>query len=188
MGKIILVTGGARSGKSAFAERYAKAHGRKIAYIATAQVYDAEMELRVRLHKSRRPAAWRTYEAPSHADQAFREAASSHDLILFDCLTVYTSNCLLRAKSASIEERGGEVMREIASLLLAAQEEKATSIFVTNEVGAGIVPENALAREYRDLAGRVNQRFAASAAAVYLVVSGIAVNISELAVHLEKGE
>ena len=93
-GEIILVTGGARSGKSAFAERYVATHGRRIAYIATAQVLDDEMRYRVELHKRRRPETWRTYEAPFAAEQAIAKAASDRDTILFDCVTIYLSNLL----------------------------------------------------------------------------------------------
>lgn len=186
MSKIILVTGGARSGKSSFAEEYTARLGKKIAYIATAQIYDSEMSLRVRLHKERRPADWQTYEAPFNAAAAIREASKRHDTILFDCLTVYLSNQLLNAVGGSIEERYLEIMADIDQLLMAAQEVSANIIFVTNEVGAGIVPENALAREYRDLAGKINQRIAKAAEEVYLVVSGIAVDIKKLAVNISE--
>lgn len=185
MAKIVLVTGGVRSGKSTFAEKYAAQLGKKIAYIATAQVYDEEMYQRVRLHKARRPSAWKTYEAPYHAAKTLRKAAVEHDTILFDCLTVYISNQLLQTNGASAEERAANVINDIEDLLIAAKEVSANVIFVTNEVGCGIVPENALAREYRDLAGRINQRFAQIADEVYLVISSLPVEIKKLAVHLD---
>ena len=90
-GKIILVTGGARSGKSAFAEKLA-AKGKKVAYIATAQIFDNEMAFRVKLHKKRRPVNWQTFEAPFNAEDAIMQAAADNDVILFDCITLYISN------------------------------------------------------------------------------------------------
>ena len=183
MGKIILVTGGARSGKSVFAERYIERHARNVAYIATAQIYDQEMRARVDRHQARRPSHWRTYEAPLHADQVLCEAASQADAILFDCLTLYTSNLLLASEElGDAEARFSFVMREIKKLIHSAQEAGKTVVFVTNEVGMGIVPDNPLAREYRDLAGIANQKIAAEADEVYLVVSGLAVELKKIAV------
>ncbi|MDT8901739.1 bifunctional adenosylcobinamide kinase/adenosylcobinamide-phosphate guanylyltransferase [Anaeroselena agilis] len=181
-GKIVLVTGGARSGKSAFAEKYVAALGVPVAYIATAETLDAEMAARVALHRARRPASWQTYEAPRAAHQALGRAAEAAGAVLFDCLTVYVANLLLDpAAAATAEERHSQITGEIARLAAAARTVSATVVFVTNEVGAGIVPDNALAREYRDLAGLANQRLAAVADEVYLVVSGIAVDIKKLA-------
>lgn len=189
MSKIILVTGGARSGKSLFAEKYAHQIGTKIAYIATAQIYDNEMKNRVDIHRSRRPAEWKTFEAPYAAEQAIYEADETADTILFDCLTIYTSNLLL-AQTAPIDkaDRYQSVKQAIDRLIKSVESINSTVIFVTNEVGMSIVPENALAREYRDLAGMVNQMVAASAHEVYLVVSGIPVNIKALAVKLAEEE
>jgi adenosylcobinamide kinase/adenosylcobinamide-phosphate guanylyltransferase len=184
MSKLILVTGGARSGKSGFAERYAAKLGGKIAYIATAEIYDEEMAARIRLHRASRPSFWQTYEAPFEAAKAIDEAAKEHDTILFDCLTVYASNQLLKAEEKSRAARFDKVMADISEVINAALKSERNIIFVTNEVGAGIVPENALAREYRDLAGKINQKFAKAAAEVYMVISGIAVNIKNLSVEL----
>ncbi len=186
---IVLVTGGARSGKSTFAERYAAQGGRKVAYIATAQIYDEEMQERVKLHQSRRPAGWPTFEAPYQAEQAMAQAVQCADAVLFDCLTLYTSNLLLAPTApADREERGQAVLAAIDKLLASARQDQAEVIFVTNEVGAGIVPDNALAREYRDVAGLVNQKVAGVADEVYLVVSGLAVELKKIAVSLGEGE
>ena len=186
MGQIILVTGGVRSGKSAFAERYA-AHcataGAQVAYIATAQVYDTEMQQRVDLHQARRPANWSTYEAPFFSENAIRAAGKSHGVILFDCITMFLSNDMLQYPEDE-QERDSFVLHveeRIGALIQAAQEVEATTIFVTNEVGAGIVPEHRLGRLYRDMAGLANQQIARSAAEVYLVTCGIPVNIKKLA-------
>lgn len=187
--KIVLVTGGARSGKSTFAERYAAQGGRKVAYIATAQIYDEEMQERVKLHQSRRPASWPTFEAPYQAEQAIAQAVQCADAVLFDCLTLYTSNLLLAPDApADREERYQAVLTAIDKLLSSAKQEQVDVIFVTNEVGAGIVPDNALAREYRDVAGLVNQKVARFADEVYLVVSGLAVELKKIAVSLGEDE
>jgi len=186
-GKIILVTGGARSGKSLFAEQYAIALGGPMAYIATAQIYDQEMESRIAVHRQRRADNWQTFEAPYDADQTMKLAAQEANIILFDCLTLYTSNLLLSPNTPNQpEEKHHYIMEQIDKLLVSARACKATVLFVTNEVGMGIVPDNALAREYRDIAGLVNQKVAACADEVYLVVSGLAVEIKKMAVNVNK--
>ena len=183
MGKIVLVTGGARSGKSRFAEQYAARFGKKVAYIATAGVYDEEMTFRVKLHRERRPKDWHTWEAPENAHFAIEEAGRAHDMILFDCLTLYISNLLCALENVRDSAANYELIREKISLLLeAAKEQDGTTIFVTNEVGAGIVPENHLAREYRDITGIANQLTARAADEVYVVSCGIAVDFKKLAV------
>ena len=181
MAKIILVTGGARSGKSAFAEKKAMRGGTRVAYIATAEVRDPEMSERVELHRQRRPAGWKTFEAPRQAEHAI-EAAAGMECILFDCLTVYASNCLLELPEEwSHPARREAVLAELDRLIAAALRFEGTVVFVTNEVGDGIVPENALAREFRDIAGLVNQKVAQAADEVYWVVCGLPVEIRQLA-------
>lgn len=186
-GKIILFTGGARSGKSLAAEQYAIAQGESLAYIATAQIYDQEMESRVALHRQRRANLWTTFEAPYDADQTIKLAGQEAKVILFDCLTLYTSNLLLDPKGPQDPEEKFEYMtKQIDKLLISARESQRTVIFVTNEVGMGVVPDNALARQYRDLSGSANQKVAAAADEVYLVVSGLAVDIKKLAVNFNR--
>lgn len=180
MGKIVLITGGARSGKSKFAENYVARTGKDIAYIATSQIFDDEMAYRVKLHRQRRPANWQTFEAPFNAHEAIKEAFNEHDTILFDCLTLYLSNylCQEEAQSLSLDDLSDNVsmlMKELISAVRSVTNK--TCVFVTNEVGAGIVPENELARKYRDLAGLCNQQIAKTADEVYLVVSGIPLQI-----------
>lgn len=185
--KIVLITGGSRSGKSVFAEQYAATYSEKVAYIATAQIYDQEMQARVALHRNRRPTSWQTFEAPYHAEQVILEAAKKADVILFDCLTLYTSNLLLSDSTpANREERYQYIIGEIEKLLSSSRESQATILFVTNEVGMGIVPENALAREYRDIAGMVNQKMAACADEVFLVTCGLSVEIKKIATQISK--
>ena len=182
MGKLILVTGGARSGKSGFAEKYAARFGTKVTYIATAEVYDDEMAYRVKLHRERRPAEWRTIEARTEAETAFDMAAKSgSDFILFDCLTIYISNIF--GALPGIEDSaavGREVAGSVSKIIEAAQRFPGTSLIVTNEVGSGIVPANRLSREYRDAAGLANQAVARAADEVYLVVCGLATELKRL--------
>ena len=185
MGKMILVTGGARSGKSAFAEKLARESDGKVAYIATAEAWDAEMEHRIALHRSRRPSDWQTYEAPTGADQVLDTLAGRCDTVLFDCLTVYLSNLLCAMTEEEQQDEAltyARVEQAAADLLRAAGDLPADArvIFVTNEVGDGIVPLNHLARLYRDLSGLMNQRIAAAADKVYLVCCGIPVDLKHL--------
>ena len=186
-GQLVLVTGGARSGKSTFAEKLAAREGQRIAYIATAQVFDEEMAFRVRLHRSRRPDSWQTFEAPFNAHEVIRAAAREHDLILFDCITIYLSNLLCALPESALDDQDqvcAQARDQITALIGAAEEaarQGTTTIFVTNEVGAGIVPEHKLSRIYRDLSGLANQQLAGAAARVYAVIAGIPVDIRQLA-------
>ena len=181
MGKIILITGGARSGKSTFAEKFAlKLGGGRAAYIATAQIFDSEMAYRVELHKSRRGDAWTTFEAPVAAHDTITAAGKNFSAILFDCVTVYVSNFLCAADLDDEAELYDNLRGLIVKLIDAALTVDATTIFVTNEVGGGIVPDNKLARRFRDLAGLANQMLAAQADKVFLTVAGIPVDIKKL--------
>lgn len=187
-GKIILVTGGARSGKSTFAEKIALKENSGTAYIATAQVLDDEMRFRVDLHQKRRPANWETFEAPFVADKAIERASKKYNTILFDCLTIYLSNIICSmSQTELLDEKlvNDKVLSAVDSLIKAAIRVRTDGkkiIFVTNEVGAGIVPENHLARLYRDVSGLANQKIAAVADNVIAVIAGIAVDIKKLAV------
>lgn len=181
MGRIVLVTGGARSGKSLFAENYAKKYENKlknnVSYIATAEIYDDEMRERIRLHKERRSENWTTYEYPKNAHIAIEKAGKKSDIILFDCLTIYLSNLILSMEN-KIDEK--IIEDEINLLINSAKNIISTTIFVTNEVGAGIVPENKLSRIFRDLAGKMNQKFSENADEIYLVVSGCAIDLKKI--------
>ena len=132
--------------KSEFAEKYVLHYGAKCAYIATAEILDEEMAERVRLHKARRPLTrWINFEAPYNAHEVLCEAAQEADVVLFDCLTLYMSNLLYgkNAPQGTTEEKAQVVKAEIAKLIEAAEAGGKITVFVTNEVGAGIVPENA---------------------------------------------
>ena len=181
MSKIILITGGARSGKSTFAERLASDFaGNKKAYIATAQIFDDEMAQRVKIHQSRRDDTWVTFEAPFEAEKAIAEANQIADVILFDCMTIYISNFLCAYESLDdIDSINNELKIKVNKLIAAAKKITGTLIFVTNEVGAGIVPENKLARVFRDCAGIANQMIASISDEVYLIVCGIPVTVKK---------
>lgn len=181
MGKIILVTGGARSGKSKFAEELAlKIGGGHAAYIATAQIFDSEMAERVKIHKARRGSEWITFESPFNADKTVSYAAKNFNAILFDCVTIYLSNFLCNANLDG-ENIFADFEKLINNLITAAKNSDSTIIFVSNEVGAGIVPENKLARMFRDFAGLANQMLAKESAQVFLTVAGIAIDIKKFA-------
>jgi adenosylcobinamide kinase/adenosylcobinamide-phosphate guanylyltransferase len=187
-GRIILVTGGARSGKSEFAERYVLHYSPKCDYIATAEILDEEMRERVRLHRERRnDGHWRNHEAPYEADKLLAGLDGATGAVLFDCLTVYMANLFYgkNAPEGEFLERCEYVFAEIDRLLAAARASGKLVVFVSNEVGGGIVPDNRVAREYRDLAGWVNQRVAAAAEHVYFCVAGQAVDVKKLAFTFE---
>ena len=181
MGKIILVTGGARSGKSTFAEQYVAKKGKKIGYIATSQICDDEMEFRVKLHQKRRPQDWTTFEAAFDAHTVLAEQGKNYDMFLFDCMTIYISNILSHVHDIGAFDQIYELVTgKLNELIMAIKNSDATVVIVTNEVGAGIVPENKLARIYRDLAGLSNQILAQAAEDVYLVVAGMPVNLKNI--------
>jgi adenosylcobinamide kinase/adenosylcobinamide-phosphate guanylyltransferase len=184
MGRVILVTGGARSGKSCFAEQLIAGLGQEIAYIATARAFDAEMEDRIAKHRVQRPASWQTHETPTNPSQVVAAEGNRVDGLLLDCLTVMITNRILshaidwdRPPIAQLGEIETDILGEINTLLKAAANSRADLVAVTNEVGYGIVPISPLSRFFRDCAGRVNQRMAAAADDVYLVVSGIPMQI-----------
>jgi len=186
-GKLVLVIGGARSGKSSFAEKYVLNYGSKCAYIATAEILDEEMAERVKQHRLRRASKrWVNFEAPYNAENAIDRAGEAADCILFDCLTLYLSN-LMYGKNApyTFEEKCLYVKNEVEKLLLAAKKTNKTVVFVSNDVGCGIVPDNQMAREYRDVAGWLNQQVGSEADFVFYVMAGQAVDIKKLAFKFE---
>ncbi|GAA3402481.1 bifunctional adenosylcobinamide kinase/adenosylcobinamide-phosphate guanylyltransferase [Paenibacillus hodogayensis] len=179
----IMVTGGARSGKSSFAERYAASLADSGIYIATSQPFDDEMAARLALHKERRDESdfpWKTVEEPLDvAGFLLRHKPESGQAVLIDCLTLWLSNWVLRhEQDADMEKLIGERIGELAE---AVRQYEGTVLLVTNEVGNGIVPEYKLGRVYRDLSGRMNQRIAEACGEVFLVTSGIPVELKRLA-------
>ena len=182
MQELILVTGGARSGKSDFTQELARELAQDdVLFVATAEPGDEDMARRIVAHRQSRPAAWRTVEAPRMVGAAIQKAAPAK-VIVVDCLTLLVSNVLLSLG----EEPDGEaanraVQDEIRGLIGASNSTQANMIVVTNEVGLGIVPVNSLARLYRDLLGRANATLAQHAEKVYLLVAGLPLEIKSLA-------
>lgn len=165
-GKVIFVIGGTRSGKSSFALRNVSAHPGKKAYIATAQVVDREMEERIALHRQERSEEWMTFEEPICIPALIKEISHTHEVILLDCLTFWVSNLLFAAEGL-VERYCDEFMTALTI------HNRSYLSIVSNEVGMGIVPDNALSRKFRDVAGQLNQRVAHIADEVYLVAAGI---------------
>ncbi len=171
MSKITFILGGARSGKSKFATEEAKGIGKKVAFIATCKPMDKEMEERISIHKKARPAEWQTFEEPRDIPLLLKKMSRGFEVIIVDCLTLLVSNLLLDGfKEKDIEENINEILFVLNKL-------KAHVIIVSNEVGLGIVPDNKLAREFRDIAGRVNQLVAKEANKVFFMTSGLALKI-----------
>lgn len=179
---LTFILGGARSGKSALAEARAREYGDNVIYCATAEVLDEEMKDRVMRHRERRPQPWRTVEAPRKAAEklsaAMKEKAA--DCVLFDCLSVLSSNVLLSLYENIGEAAAYEALyrRELDALFqLIAEFPDTHWIIVSNEVGMGVVPAYKLGRNYRDVLGRANQAVAAKAAEVIFMVAGIPMKI-----------
>jgi adenosylcobinamide kinase / adenosylcobinamide-phosphate guanylyltransferase len=168
--QLTLVLGGARSGKSRYAESLVAATPPPWTYVATAQAQDAEMAGRIAHHRARRGAGWHTIEAPH--DLAAAIDAAPAGAILVDCLTLWLTNRML-AKSDIEGDIEGDIDADTGGLEAALARRRGPAVLVSNEVGSGIVPDNALARRFRDLQGRLNQRLAAHADCVVLVVAGL---------------
>ncbi len=181
MGKLTLILGGARSGKSTHAQRLAGQHSRQVLYLATATAGDDEMGARIMKHQQERPPAWETREIPHGLAAALEAQPVQADVVLLDCLTLLVSNVMLIGMTdfdhpdevAATEQ----VKTEITSLINMIQGSPADWIVVSNEVGLGLVPPYPLGRIYRDLLGQANQRLATCADEVYWMVAGIPVPI-----------
>ncbi|WP_068615495.1 bifunctional adenosylcobinamide kinase/adenosylcobinamide-phosphate guanylyltransferase [Paenibacillus tuaregi] len=178
---IALITGGARSGKSAFAEKWVMKQAQSAVYVATAQIFDEEMRERVGLHRQQRLEGgydWTTMEEPLKLPDLLEELSQAPDgapAVLVDCLTLWLSNVLLAKWDTPDYAEGVE--DEIERLILAAKRYPGNLAMVTNEVGSGIVPEYPLGRAYRDLAGRLNRKAAEISDQVFLVTVGIPVEL-----------
>ena len=172
MAHTIFITGGARSGKSVFAEKRALEFGTPLGYLATAQTLDSEMDERVRRHRERRGGEWSTIEEPIQLSQALARSDGQYQAILVDCVTLWLSNLLFKYEEAAeqVEERIHEDLLRLKSTLHGMV---TPVILVSNEVGMGIVPDNSLARMFRDIAGTANQILATAADEVHVVISGI---------------
>ena len=191
--RLILILGGARSGKSAFAERLAAGSERSVAFIATATAGDDEMRSRIARHRASRPKGWYTLEESLDLASAVRRAGELADVLLLDCVTLWLGNVLLQEsvqheKDDEVEFHTAgrlfneRVLKECEALLAVVKSlsPDKTLIVVTNEVGLGIVPAYPLGRLYRDTLGYINQRLAQAADRVYLMMAGMAVDIKRL--------
>ena len=183
---LTLVIGGARAGKTRFAERLAARHGPHVLYVATAEAGDDDMRARIAAHRGARPATWQTLEAPLDPAAALCAAPGPVDAVLLDCLTVWTSNLMLRALNGGTVTPANAAYAEQAiaaaldALLVWQHETRRPLYIVSNEVGLGVVPPTALGSAFRDTLGRLNQRVAAAAERVYLVVAGLALDLRAL--------
>lgn len=164
MGNVVLVLGGARSGKSGFAEQRGDALAGQHIYIATAQAFDDEMARRIARHRADRAGHWRTVECPLELEDVIREHDGTDSVLLVDCLTLWLSNLMLGGHDVALARD------RLAGLVPKIQ---GTLLLVSNEVGQGIVPDNVLARQFRDEAGWLNQAMARAANEVWFVTAGL---------------
>lgn len=167
MGKITFILGGARSGKSRLAVDLAKKAGGRVAFIATCVTPDLEMKQRIALHRKSRPGSWQTFAEGEDIAKVLREKGSRFKVVIIDCLTLLLSNLMLKGISEKV------IHHRIDQLLTTLMKTEVQAIIVSNEVGLGIVPENKLARHFRDVAGRTNQQVAGKAHEVFFMVAGI---------------
>ena len=173
--KCILILGGARSGKSRFAQNLAGELSEKVLFVATGGAIDEEMRSRIEEHKKSRPRTWHTLEAPVKLSERIPEQIGDADVVIIDCITMLISNLLLGEEDDKYKEE--QVTTEIDQLIKCMDKLEVTFILVSNEVGLGLVPESRLGRFYRDLLGRANQLLAQHADEVYVMVAGIPVEV-----------
>jgi adenosylcobinamide kinase/adenosylcobinamide-phosphate guanylyltransferase len=189
MGQLTLLLGGARSGKSTYAERLAKKNGGNVLYIATAEALDPEMKDRIQKHQAQRPEQWTTRELPHRVTADLEDTPPQADIVLLDCMTLLVSNAILSVTEdidQPDENLAYQVVEEELDALLAYIEKHAQNwIIVTNEVGLGLVPPYPLGRAYRDILGWANRRLASAAEEVYFLTAGMILPLHELAERLD---
>jgi len=186
MARLVLILGGARSGKSRFAQDLAaRLNETGVLFVATAEAGDAEMRERIQIHRRSRPADWETLECPINVGATLAQSADRHTVVVVDCLTLLVSNILLAVADSNPQRAQGLVEAETASLLAACRKRQGTVIIVSGEVGQGVVPGNSLGRTFRDLLGWANQALAAESTATYLMVAGFPVEVRSLAASVE---
>jgi adenosylcobinamide kinase/adenosylcobinamide-phosphate guanylyltransferase len=176
---LILILGGARSGKSKYAEALAGQLGQQVLYIATAEAQDDEMAERIAVHRQRRPVHWQTLEAPRNVGAALATIEREPEVLLLDCLTLLVSNLVLTLEDQPQELIEAAVQAEIKAIIAAQVERGVPLIIVSNEVGLGLVPPYPLGRLYRDVAGRANQYVAAQADRVLFIVAGLPLTVKD---------
>ena len=175
---ITLILGGARSGKSSYAQSLAEASGKSVTFLATAQALDEEMANRIQKHRSERPAGWETLEIPS--DFASHVAQIKSDVVVLDCITLLVSNLLMQFVKDDFVDEGPfllAVQKELEGLIVAIHEQDQNWFVISNEVGLGLVPPYPMGRVYRDALGWANQRLAREADKVIFMVAGIPTTI-----------
>lgn len=170
MAKITFILGGSRSGKSSYAIKLAQDY-KKVAFIATGEALDKEMQQRIRLHRKARPSHWQTFEESKDITALLKKIGSNFECIIIDCLTLLISNLILVGDKQKIIEN------KINAMLTCLKKNKGRAIIISNEVGLGVVPENKLARDFRDIVGKINQIVAKEADEVFFMVSGIPLKI-----------
>jgi adenosylcobinamide kinase/adenosylcobinamide-phosphate guanylyltransferase len=189
MDTLTFVIGGARSGKSSFAEQFAKGHNGRVIYIATAEALDAEMAARIQRHREGRPGKWLTLEVPHGVGKAISAEGKRGDLVLIDCLTLLVSNVMLAASGnvdAPDEAAASRAVEaEVRALLEVVRDSPAKFLIVSNEVGMGLVPPYPAGRLYRDLLGWANREVAQTADQVYLLVAGMTLPLHKLGRHFQ---
>ena len=189
MGTLTLLIGGARSGKSTYAESRAAREEGQVLYLATAEALDPEMAARIERHRQVRPEDWRTLEVPRDLTSALESLDFSPELVLLDCVTMMVSNLVLGSsedpEQPDQEAAQAAVDREMVELIEYIRRSSADWLVVTNEVGMGLVPPYPLGRIYRDLLGWANRRLARTADEVYFLTAGMALPLHELGFHIE---
>lgn len=168
MGNIVLIVGGARSGKSSYAEKLAEKNGKELLYLATGEAKDEEMTDRIKKHKKRRKGVWKLIEEPINLSKAISKVSEETEVVLLDCVTLWVSNMLLAGR------KDIEMKNELRKVMNSLNKAKFMTIIVSNEVGSGIVPLDNLSRRYRDILGKVNQIIALQADSVCMMCCGIA--------------
>jgi len=180
--KIIMLLGGARSGKSSYAHELARKMARKVLFVATAEPGDEDMRRRIENHRLKRPTGWRTLEMTAGIGKAIEKEIEDEQLVIIDCITLLIGNIFSRYDEKTFDTIEDtilekQVFSEIDNLLKCLEKAKTSFIIVSNEVGLGIVPDNRMGRLYRDLLGRANQTLAGKADEVYFMISGIPLRV-----------
>ena len=182
---ITFVTGGARSGKSAYAVELAKRSGESVVYLATAEPIDNEMRERIARHRAERPAEWRTIEEPLALARRIEDEVEPGSTVIVDCMTVWLGNVL---EHHDQKTTNAYALGEVERLARVTADRQHSLIVISNEVGGGIVPADPLTSAYRDLLGEVNQRLAAMTGTVVLLVSGIPVDLKSISKNHEESQ
>jgi adenosylcobinamide kinase / adenosylcobinamide-phosphate guanylyltransferase len=183
--RVILLLGGARSGKSRFAQDLAVKTAQKVLFVATAEAGDEDMRLRIEKHKQNRPAGWRTLETGDHLGSRIEAEIRDEQAVIIDCITLLVNNIFCRYDEKQFENIAvsvleKQVISEMNELQTCFEKVEADFIIVSNEVGLGLVPDNRMGRLYRDILGRANQILAQCSSEVYLMVAGIPLRVKPL--------